>query len=78
MVSWVISPGLNRTENKCPESDPAQELPNTTVPRVEAHHCVNGHEIGRNSRGKRTITKRKKKVKRARDNFFDQQQKVGV
>ena len=37
-----------------PNQEPALELQSMAVPRVEAHHSVNGPDTGRNSGGRRT------------------------
>ena len=41
-----------------PESEPALELHSRAVPRVEAHHHVNGPGTGRNPGGRGIIKKK--------------------
>ena len=37
--------------------EPALELHSRAAPSVEAHHCVNSPDTGRNSGGRRTVKK---------------------
>ena len=46
---------------QAPNQEPPLELHSKAVPRVEAHHRVNGPDPGRNSGGRQIIKKKLKK-----------------